>query len=87
MIKINDKYGIKFTEIAVELHISRKNSKTGEVYFKPQYYYSTLSDCLAGIVDRGIDADITSLELLNDKIIELKADIKAFCKKQACQKP
>ena len=82
MIKINDDWGIKITEISVDVYKKEFNKKKNEEYFRAKYYYPSLESALKGMIDRSM-GDCTSLSAVVDHINDLKQSIDNYLKK-AC---
>ena len=81
MIPLNDKWFLSFSETSVDVYERKINQKTGEPYVTPRFYYPNLETALQGLVDRSLTDELTSLEMVVDKINELKRYIHAFCEK------
>jgi len=75
MIRLNDKWGIKFNELSVDVLEIRVNQKTGKEYTTPRFYFPNLETALCGITDRSL-VDCESWKCVVDQIKELKAEIK-----------
>lgn len=81
MIPLDDKWMLSFSETSVDVYERKKNQKSGEFYTQPRFYYPNLETALKGIVDRSLTQELTSLEMVVDRIKSLKSDIQAFCRK------
>ena len=79
MIRLNDKYSLKFSELSVDVYEKLTNKKTGKEYYRPKYYYPNLETALDGIIDRSL-ADSQSLEEVVDRIKKLKQEIRVLIK-------
>lgn len=74
---INENWAFEADENCVTLLKIQTKQKTGEKYFRPAGYYVNIQQLFTALVDKEIQ-NLEKLELISEKIEELKAIIKKY---------
>ena len=76
LIHLNDDWAFQGDSLSVTLYRKKVSEKTGKLTLRPKGYFNNVEQMFHRLIDLDLNA-CTSLELVVDRINNLKADIEA----------